>query len=81
MQALQFLYFQPMVPLLIIQEMALSGTLTQLAKAAVLREVQAKRPGKCKAYTAFTAEHNATIGKYALEHGNKTVVKNFKLPD
>ena len=34
-----------------------------------------KRPRKRKAFTAFTAEQRATIGKYASEHGNAAAVK------
>ena len=68
MQMAQFYHFQPTVSLPIIQEMALSGTVTQLANAAVLREIQPKRPGKCKAYTAFSNEQRASIGKYASEY-------------
>ena len=33
---------------------------------------------KCKAYTAFTAEQRATIGKYASEHSNLAAMKKFK---
>ena len=31
-----------------------------------------------KAYTVFTAEQRATIGKYASEHGNPAAVKKVK---
>ena len=61
-----------------IQEMTLGDTVTQAANAAVLREVQAKRPGKRKAYTAFTTEQGATTGNYASEHGKEAAVKKFK---
>ena len=60
------------------EEMALGDTMTQSANAAILREVQAKWLRKHKAYTAFTAEQRATIGKYASEHGNAGAVKKFK---
>ena len=40
--------------------------------------MQPKRRGKRKAYTAFTAEQRATIGKYTSEHGNAAAVKKFK---
>ena len=62
----------------ITQEMALDDTVTLSANAAVLHEVQAKRPGKCKAYIAFTTEQRATVGKYASKHRNKTTVKNSR---
>ena len=78
MQMAQFQYFQPTVSLPTIQEMELGDTVTQSPNAAVLCEVQAKRPGKCKACTTFTAEHKATIQKYAFEHGNEAAVKKFK---
>ena len=58
--------------------MAFGDTVTQSANAAVLREVQAERPRKRKAYTVFTAEQRATIGKYASEHRNAAAVKKFK---
>ena len=80
MQMAQFRYFQPMMSLPIIQEMALGDTMTQWANSAVLRKVQTKQPGKRKAYMAFTAEQSATIGKYASKHGNDTAVKKFKTP-
>jgi len=32
-------------------------------------------PRKHKAYTAFTAEQRASIGKYTSEHGNTAAVK------
>ena len=73
-----FHYFQPTVSLPATQETALGDTVTQSANAAVLHEVRTKQPGKCKAYTAFTAEQRATIGKYASEHGNAAAVKKFK---
>ena len=60
MQMAQFRHFQATVSLPIIQEMA---PVTQLSSAAALREVQAKRPEKRKAYTAFTPDQGATIGK------------------
>ena len=53
-------------------------TVTQLANAAVLREVQAERPRKRKAYTVFSPEQRATIGKSTSEHGNAAAVKKFK---
>ena len=62
----------------VIQEMALSETVTQLANAAVLREVQAKWPGNRKPYTVFTAEQRDAVGIYASEHRNKTAMKKFK---
>ena len=58
--------------------MALGDTMTQSANAAVLHEVQAKRPGKCKTYTAFTTEQRAMFGKHASEHRNETAMKKFK---
>ena len=58
--------------LIVIQEMALSDTMMQLANAAVLQ------PGKRTADTAFTAEQRATIGKYTSEYKNKTAQKKFK---
>ena len=61
------------------KETRFGDTVTQSANTAVLREVQqAKRPRKRKAYTAFTAEQRAAIGKYASEHGNAAAVKKFK---
>ena len=47
--------------------MALGYTITQSANAAVLHDVQAKRPGKRKAYRAFTTKQRATIGEYTPE--------------
>ena len=73
-----FRYFQPTASLPTTKETALGDTVTQSANTAVLREVQAKRPGKRKTYTAFTTEQRATIGKYASEHGNAAAVKKFK---
>ena len=70
--------FQAQASLPIAEETALGDTVTQSANAAVLREVQVKRPRKRKAYTVFTAEQRATIGKYASEHGNAAAGKNFK---
>ena len=58
--------------------MVLGYTVTQSANVAVLHNVQAKRPGKRKAYTAFTIEQRATIGKYTSEHGNEAAVKKFR---
>ena len=66
------------MPLTTAKETTLSDSVTQSANTAVLREVQAKRPRKRKAYTAYTAEQRATIGKYASEHENAAVVKKFK---
>ena len=54
-------------------------TVTQSSNAAVLREVQAKRPGKREAYTAFTTDHRAIIAKYTSEDRNETAVKKFKV--
>ena len=71
-------YFQAQAFLPTAEETTLGDTVTQLANASVLREVQVKRPRKRKAYTAFTAEQRATIGKYASEHGNAAAVKKFK---
>ena len=71
-------YFQAKASLSTTEETGLGDTLTQSANAAIIREVQAKRPRKRKAYTAFTAEQRATIGKYASEHGNAAAVKKFK---
>ena len=71
-------YFQTQASLPTAEETTLSDTVTQSANAAVLHEVQVKRPRKRKAYTAFTAEQRATIGKYAFEHGNAAAVKKFK---
>ena len=71
-------YFQAQASLPTAEETALGDTVIQSANAAVLREVQVKRPRKRKAYTAFTAEQRATIGKYASEHGNTAAVKKFK---
>ena len=73
-----FRYFQATTSLPTAEETALGDTVTQSANAVVLREVQAKRPGKRKAYTAFTAEQRTTIGKYASERGNTAAVKKFK---
>ena len=80
MQMAQFQYFQPTVSLPTIQEMELGDTVTQSPNSAVLCEVQAKQPGKCKACTTFTAERRATIQKYASEHGNEATVKNSRKP-
>ena len=71
-------YFQVTASLPTAEDTTLSDTVTQSANAAVLREVQPERPRKCKAYTVFTAEQRATIGKYASEHGNAAAVKKFK---
>ena len=57
--------------------------MTQSANAAVLREVslqQAKCPRKRKAYTVFTAEQRATIGKY-LEKGLPEADSELDLQD
>ena len=61
-------YFQAQASSPTAEETTLSDTVTPSANAAVLREVQVKRPRKRKAYTAFTAEQRTTIGKYASEH-------------
>ena len=71
-------YFQVTASLPTAEGMALGDTVTQSANAAVLREVQAERPRKCKPYTVFPAEQRATIGKYAFEHGNAAAVKKLK---
>ena len=71
-------YFQAQASLPTAEQTALSDTVTQSANAAVLREVQVERPRRRKAYTAFTAEQRATIGKFASEHGNAAAVKKFK---
>ena len=71
-------YFKAKASLPTAEETALGDTVTQLANTAVLREIQAKRPKKRKAYTMYTAEQRATIGKYASEHGNAAAVKKFK---
>ena len=71
-------YFQVTASLPTAEDTTLCDTVTQSANAAVLREVQAERPRKRKAYTVFTAEQRATIGKYASEHGNAAAVKKFK---
>ena len=71
-------YFQVTAYLPTAEDMTLGDTVTQSANAAVLREVQAERPRKRKAYTVFTAEQRATTGKYASEHGNPAAVKKFK---
>ena len=68
-------YFQVTASLPTAENTTLGDTVTQSANAAVLREVQAERPRKRKAYTVFTAEQRATIGKYASEHGNAAAVK------
>ena len=60
------------------KETGLGDTVTQSTNAAVLREAQANCTGKRKAYTAFTPEQKATIGKYTSKHGNAAVVKKFK---
>ena len=49
-----------------------------MENAAVLHEIQAKWPGKRKAYIAFTVEQRATIGKYASNYGNAAAVKKIK---
>ena len=49
-----------------------------MALLCYFHEVQVKWPRKRKAYTAFTIEQKATIGKYASEHGNAAAVKNYK---
>ena len=71
-------YFQVTASLPTAEDTTLGDTVTQSANAAVLREVQAERPRKRKAYTVFTAEQRATIGKYASEHRNAAAVKKFK---
>ena len=71
-------YFQVTASLPTAEDTTLGDTVTQSTNAAVLREVQAERPRKRKAYTMFTAEQRATIGKYASEHGNAAAVKKFK---
>ena len=67
-----FRYFKSTASLPTATETTLGDAVMQSANAAVLHEVQlqAKQPGKCKAYTAFIAERRANIGKYASEHGN-----------
>ena len=40
--------------------------------------MKAERPRKRKAYTVFTAEQRATIGKYTSKDGNAAAVKKFK---
>ena len=72
-------YFQAQASSPTAEETTLSDTVTQSANAAVLREVQVKRPRKHKAYTAFTAEQRATIGEYASEHGNAAAIRDFTL--
>ena len=72
-------YFQVTAFLPTAEDTTLGDTVTQSANAAVLREVQAEWPRKRKAYTVFTAEQRATIGKYASEHrnaANPDIVKN-----
>ena len=70
--------FQATASLPTAEETGLRDTVTQLANATVLLEVQAQRPWKRKPYTVCTAEQRATYGKYASEHGNTAAVKKFK---
>ena len=73
-------FFQPTTPLPTAKETMLGDVVMQLANAAVQREVQlvAKQLRKHKAYTMFTAEWRANIGRYASKHGNAAAVKMFK---
>ena len=71
-------FFQSTAPLPTATETSLRDAVTQSANAAVLREVQAKRLRKRKAYSAFTAKQRANIGKYASKHGNTATMKKFK---
>lgn len=64
-------YFQSTTSLPTAKETRFRDTVTQSANTVVLHEVQqSKQLRKCKAYTAFTAEQRAAIGRYASEYGN-----------
>ena len=57
-------YFQPANSLPTARETQLGDVVTQTAK----------QPRKCKAYTVFTTEQRAAIGRYASENGNVAAV-------
>ena len=44
-----------------------------------LRRSEAKQTRKRKAYSVFSGEQHAQIGKYAAENGNTAAVKRFKV--
>ena len=69
---------QPANSLPTARETQLGDVVTQSANVAVLRKVQhrlqANQRRTRKAYTLFTAEQRAAIGRYASENGNVAAV-------
>ena len=80
-----FKYFSPSGSVLpTASEAGISEVATKQANEAVREELQRQqsdvwlRGRKRKAYTHFTYEQQAAIGKYATENGNSAAVKKFK---